>query len=58
MSRKVCVISLFYYFFSCFILALSLKMKYEKTWFIYVTSNKDFLKFSAAKTTKQNKQYI
>ena len=33
-------------------------MKYEKTWFIYVTSNKDFLEFSAAKTTKQNKQYI
>ena len=30
----------------------------ETTWFLYVTSNKGFLQFSTAKTTKQNKEYV
>ena len=30
----------------------------KKTWFLYVTSNKGFLEFSSAKTTKQNKEYV
>ena len=34
------------------------KWKYKKTWFLYGTSNKGFLKFSSAKTTKQNKEYV
>ena len=33
-------------------------MKYKRTWFLYVISNKGFLKFTAAEKTKQNKEYV
>ena len=48
--KEKCVEFFFYYF-----LLFSYKLKYKKTWFLYITSNKGFLEFSAAKTTKQNK---
>ena len=38
--------------------ALQLEITIKQTWFLYVTSNKVFLEFSAAKTTKQNKEYV
>ena len=41
-------------FFIFYFLLFSYKLKYKKTWFLYVTSNKGFLKFSTTKTTKQN----
>ena len=44
-------------FFETF-LFFSWKWKYKKTWLLYVTSNKGFLKFSTAKITKQNKEYV
>ena len=69
MVHKNCIISHFYtlchikgkcaefLFFGTFLFA-NLKWKYKKTWFLYVTSNKGFLKFSSAKTTTQNKEYV
>ena len=32
------------------------KLKYKRTWFLYVISNKGFPEFSTAKTIKQLKQ--
>ena len=51
--KEKCVEFFFYYF-----LLFSYKLKYKKTWFLYVTSNKGFLEFYAAKRTKQNKEYV
>ena len=48
--KEKCVAFFFYYF-----LPFSYKLKYKKTWFLYITSNKGFLEFSTAKTTKKNK---
>ena len=39
-------------------LLFSQLLKYKKTWFLYVTSNKGFLEFSTAKTAKQNKELV
>ena len=45
--RNFCFLNLFY----------SL-VRNEKIWFLYVASSKGFLKFSTAKTFKQNKEYV
>ena len=44
--RNFCFLKLFCYSVK--------KQKYKKTWFLYITSIKGFLKLSSAKTTKQN----
>ena len=44
-------------FFKTF-LPFSYKWKYKENWFLYVTSNKGFLEFSLAKTTKKNEKYV
>ena len=46
------------FFFFLFFFVSSQKLKYKKTWFLYVASNKGFLEFSTAKTTKQNKENV
>ena len=43
-------------FFIIIVFFSSSFLKYKKTWFLYVTSNKSFLEFSTSKTTKQNKE--
>ena len=48
-----CFVFVFFWF-----LLISLKWKYKKIWFLYVTSNKGFFQFSTAKTTKQNKKCV
>ena len=47
-----------YFFFIISFLLFSENLKYKKTWFLYVTSNKGFFEFSPAKTTRQNKEYV
>ena len=55
-KRKMCGIFPFYYLFLFCSLVRNENIK--KTWFLYVKSNKGLLKFSTAKTTKQNKKYV
>ena len=46
--------------FNFFLIFLFFALQFEikKTCFLYVTSKKGFLKFSTAKITKQNKEYV
>ena len=42
----------------CFLDLFCSLVRNEKTWVLHVASNKGFLEFSTAKTTKQNKVYM
>ena len=53
-QRKVWNFSFSFFLFCSLVRIENMK----KTWFLYVTSNKGFLKFSTAKTVKQNKKYV
>ena len=53
-QRKVWNFSFSFFLFCSLVRIENIK----KTWFLYVTSNKGFLKFSTAKTVKQNKKYV